>query len=153
MVKHEAPAADLKSRQQTAADNMSDSERVHRQLTSGPTKSELRTVPEVIGTASAFNRQAKEAMKLKHLDHAKDFVLTIGYLTPDLGILYTKKFVEGHEAELQKALASECAIFCGLIFGIREGKGWLLGARPFLNTPLVLSALKGRLESEVIGID
>ncbi|HEY6769385.1 MAG TPA: hypothetical protein VI386_31970 [Candidatus Sulfotelmatobacter sp.] len=149
--------SEIKSRQKATAENMTQAQRVQHQLHSGPVKSELRTVQEAIQIASAFNRQAKEAMKdRKKLEHARDFSLVLAYLTPDLSALFTAKFVPGEETKLYKELSSGCCIMAGLIFGIRDPEhknDWLLGVKPFLTTPLVLSALKQRIDSEVIGIN
>lgn len=148
-----------KSRQRLAAENMTQAEKVQHRLQSGPVKSELRTVPEAIHIASAFHRQAKEAMKdHKKLDHATGFRLVIAYMTPDLSTLFTIKFEPGREAEIAKELTAKdtCALPVGLIFGIQDYEhsgDWLIGAKPFLTTPLVLSALNQRIDSEVIGIN
>jgi hypothetical protein len=147
---------ELKSRQKATAENMTEAQKVQHQLQSGPVKSELRTVQDAIQTAAAFNRQAKEAMQSKGLNHEKDFSLVLAYLTPDLSSLFTRKFVPGQEADIYKDLASGCSIMAGLIFGIRDHKhngDWLLGLKPFLVTPLVTSALRERLFSDVIGIN
>jgi hypothetical protein len=147
--------SELKSRQKVAAENMTQAAKVQHQLQSGPVRSELRTVREAIHMASAFNRQAKEAMKdHKLLDHAKDFALVIAYMTPDLATIFTRKFEPGAETVIAEELSSGCCIMVGLIFGIRDPEhngDWLFGVKPFLTTPLVLSALKQRLDSEVIG--
>jgi hypothetical protein len=146
---------ETRSRQKIAAENMTPAAKVHQQLQSGPIKSELKTVHEAIFLASAFNRQAKEAMELKGLDHSKNFGLVICYLTPDLSMLFTKRFVPGEESRIEREMAGQCCIMAGLIFGIcdLEHRGdWLFGMRPFLVTPLVLQALRERAESDVIGI-
>jgi hypothetical protein len=148
-----------KSRQRLAAENMTQAEKVQHQLQSGPVRSELRTIQEAIHIASAFNRQAREAMKAhKKLDHETDFALVIAYMTPDLSTLFTTRFVSGRGAEIAKELSAKdtCALPVGLIFGIQDpehNREWLFGVKPFLTTPLVISALKQRLDSDVIGIN
>lgn len=144
-----------KSRQKIAAEAMTKTEQVYRQLRSGPIPNELRTVQEAIFLASAFTRQAKEAMLAKGLN-PDTLVVVIAYMTPDLSVLHTRKFVPGAEKHLQNELAAECCIMAGLIFGIRDpdhNNEWLVGEKPFLNTPLVRSALSQRIESEVLGIN
>jgi hypothetical protein len=92
------------------------------------------------------------------LNHAKDFSVVIAYMTPDLSMLFTRRYEHGKESEIQADLSGpgKCCIMAGLIFGIRDhdhGGDWLIGGKPFLHTPLVISALKQRMESEVIGIN
>ena len=87
-----------------------------------------------------------------------DFYVHIAYMTPDLSFLHTHKFERGLEATIQENLSGpgKCCIVVGLIFGIRDpehGGNWLFGARPFLNTPLVIMALKQRLEETTTGIN
>jgi hypothetical protein len=149
--------SELKSRQKVAAENMTQAAKVQHQLQSGPVKSELRTVQEAIHIAAAFNRQAKEAMKgHKRLDHAKNFRVVIAYMTPDLSTIFTRKFEPGAETAIAEELSSGCCIMVGLIFGIQDPEhndDWLYGVKPFLVTPLIVSALKQRIDSEVIGIN
>src|SRR5205807_10634532 len=147
-----------KSRQKIAAENMTTVQRIQRALQSGPVKSELRTVQETIHLARALSAQAKNAMDLKGLNHAKDFAVVIAYMTPDLTMLFTRKFEPGKEREIQADLEGpeKCCIMVGLIFGIRDhehGGEWLFGVGPFLVTSLVVNALKQRIEEDVIGIN
>jgi hypothetical protein len=148
--------SEVKSRQKATAESMTEAQRVEHQLQSGRVKSELRTVPETIQIASAFYRQAREAMKArKGLDTENGFALVIAYLTPDLSTLFTRKYVPGEEGHIYRELSTECCTPVGLIFGIRDPQHdnqWLIGAKPFLTTPLVLEALKQRIQSDVIGI-
>lgn len=145
------------SRQKIAAAKMTPAQRICRALQSGPVKSELRTVQEAIHLARAFNTQAKSAMDAAKaegatLDHAEDFGVSIAYMTPDLSVLHTLKFEVGQEAVIQAELSGgsgRCCIMVGLVFDVRDhakGGGWLHGARPFLTTPLVLMALRQRME-------
>lgn len=148
--------SELKSRQKATAEKMTRAQRVHHQLLSGPVKSELRTVPETIQLAAAFNRQARKGLEDLGLDPDNGFALVIAYLTPDLSTIFTCRFVAGKEAEVHKALTAECCIMAGLIFGMQDPEhngDWLYGAKPFLTTPLVLSALKERIQSDIVGIN
>jgi hypothetical protein len=146
------------SRQKLAADNMTAVAKIHRALQSGQLKSELRTVQEAIHAARALNAQAKAAMDDKGLTHAKDFSMHIAFMTPDLSTLFTRRFELGQEAVIQAELSGPgmCCVMVGLVFGIRDhdhGGDWLIGARPFLATPLVLMALKQRIDEGVVGIN
>jgi hypothetical protein len=134
-----AKTQDAPSRQKLAAQNMSKVQRLHRALQSGPLKSELRTIPESIHAARALYKQIEAAGVA-----AKDFHVHIAYLTPDLSVLSTQAFELGHEPQIQTALSGPtCAIVVGVLFAIRdwERKNWVVGARPFLETPLVRKAI------------
>jgi hypothetical protein len=128
-----------KSRQKLAAENMSKVQRLHRALQSGPLKSELRTVSESIHAARGLFKQIESA----GLEH-KDFAVHIAYMTPDLSALFTRPYVPGEEAAIQAELSGQgtCCIMVGLTFGLRdlERENWIVGARPFLRTPLVMMA-------------
>jgi hypothetical protein len=146
------------SRQRKAADNMTEAKKLHQKLGSGAIKSELRTVPETIHLASTFYRQAQQAIKqeYKKLDSENGFALVIAYLTPDLSNLFTRKYMPGEEGHIYRELSTECCIMVGLIFGVRDpehNNDWLIGGKPFLNTPLVIDAMKQRISSDVIGIN
>ena len=146
-----AKAHEEKSRQKLAAENMTAAQKIHRALQSGPIKTELRTVQESIHIARALSAKARVEMDVKGLSHEKDFSVHIAYMTPDLSFLSTRRYEAGKEAAIYSDLAGpgKCCIVVGLVFGIRDrehGGDWLLGARPFLNTPLVLMALKQRIE-------
>lgn len=132
---------------------MTDVQRLHQSLTSGALKSELRTVQESIHIARAMAAQI-EAAGIK----AGDYHVHLAYMTPDLSSLFTHRFERGLEAKIQENLSGtgNCCIMVGIVFGIKDAeKGglWLFGARPFLNTPLVLMALKQRLEDTTSGIN
>jgi hypothetical protein len=143
-----------KSRQRLAAENMSKAQRIHRAIQSGPIKSELRTVQEAIHAARALAVQiGAEGFTLN-----ENFFVHIAYLTPDLSMMFTRRYVEGKESEIYSDLAGpgRCAIMAGLLFGIfdpeRNGEP-VIGARQFLNTPLITMALKQRVESQEIGVN
>lgn len=143
-----------KSRQKKTAESMTKAQKVHRQLTSGPVKSDLRTSQEAVQIAAAFYRQLKEVMRLREL--GSEFKVHIAYLTPDLCFLFTKLYEPGQEKQILEFLSQGCHIMAGLLFGIRDPEhsgDWLIGAKPFLNAPLVVSALKQRMDSETIGLD
>ena len=119
---------ELRSRQKIAADNMTPVAKFVRALQSGQLKSELRTVQEVIHAASALYKQI-EAGALRKTSRSQT-----AYLTPDLSMLFTRKYVPGKESEIQAELSGQCCIWAGLVFGIRDpghGGDWLMGARPF----------------------
>jgi hypothetical protein len=134
-----------KSSQRRAMEGMSKVQSLHQRLSSGPVKSELRTVSESIHAARALYKQ----IELAGIE-TKDFFVHIGYLTPDLPALFTQPFTPGQEAATQEALSGKgmCCIPAGLTFGIRDWqrKNWSLGARPFLTTPLVRTAFANWLE-------
>jgi len=143
--------AETKSRQRIAAEKaaskMSKAERLQHALQSGVLKSELRTASEAIHAARALH------MRIKTEGFAdQDIKVSVAYLTPDLSALSTEAFEWGHEAALHTALSSVCPIVVGLTFGIRdmERRNWIVGARPFLNTPLVNAAFKAWLEETYI---
>jgi hypothetical protein len=144
-----------KSRQKIAAENMSKEQRVHRQLQSGPLKRELRNAKETVWTAAGFYRQAREAMTAQGLTFGEDtFAMVVCYLSPDLTTLWTLKYIPGEEQKLNEELNQSCGVIIGLMFGVLEpGHGWLMGVRPFLDTPLVLEAFKARLSSDVLGVN
>jgi len=154
-----------KSRQKLAAEKMTPVQRLARALQSGQLKSELRTMPEAIHMAHALAMQIGNALKMpeyanefKKPTYAEHYHVAIAYMTPDLSMLSTWPYEPGKEAEIQQQLSGpgKCCIPVGLFFGIRDpkqGAGWLSGARPFLNTPLVIMALKQRLEENTIGIN
>jgi hypothetical protein len=123
-----------KSRQKVAEEKMSKVQRLHRQLSSGPLKSDLRTVSESIHAARALYFQIEGAGI-----PAKDFAVHVAYMTPDLSALYTAQFTLGQEAKIQAELSGQCCIVVGLAFGLRDWErgNWVLGSRPFLRTPLV----------------
>jgi hypothetical protein len=137
--------AEPKSRQKLAAENMSKVQKLHRALQSGPLKSELRTVSETIHAASALYKQIEIAGM-----SPKDFKVNIAYVTPDLSALFTHPFVLGQEATIQAALSGQgtCCIMVGLLFGLRDNveKNWIVGARPFLRTPLVEMAFANYMQ-------
>jgi hypothetical protein len=135
-----------KSQQKLAAENMSDVQRLHRALLSGRLKMELRTVSESIHAARALYTQIKA-----HLE-PKDFHVHIAYMTPDLSMLSTHPFVPGEEATIQAELSGMCCIMVGLAFALRDwtNKNWIVGARPFLDTPLVHLAFKHWLQEMFI---
>jgi hypothetical protein len=144
-----------KSRQKLAADNMTRVGKLMRALQSGQLKSELRTVQEAIHLARAlFMHIESQGFKSEE----EQFAVHIAYMTPDLSMLFTRKFEPGDKAAatIQADLSGQCCIMVGLIFGIVDPENHdsaLGGARPFLNTPLVMMALKQRLESDSIGIN
>ncbi|HZR58465.1 MAG TPA: hypothetical protein VFA74_16450 [Terriglobales bacterium] len=148
-----------KSRQKLAAEKMTPVQNLVRSLQSGQLKSELRTVQESIHAARALAMQIESVSTNYGLSkkYAEDFHVSIAYMTPDLSTLYTWPYEPGKEAEIQQRLSGPgtCCIPVGLVFGVRDrkqGGGWLSGARPFLNTPLVRLALQQRLEENTIGI-
>jgi hypothetical protein len=128
-------------------------QKIHRALQSGRLKSELRTVSEAIHAARALTMQIEAA----GLKHDEDFQVHIAYLTPDLSMLFTERYIRGEESAIHAKLAGPgtCCIMAGLVFGIRDkehGGDFLIGARPFLETPLVLSALRQRMEENTMGV-
>jgi hypothetical protein len=137
--------SETKSRQKLAAENVNKVQRLHRALQSGPLKSDLRTVSESIHAARALYKQ----IEMEGID-PKDFWVHVAYLTPDLSALFTQTFTPGQEAAIQSELSGQgrCCIVVGLAFGIRDWErgNWLLGARPFLRTPLVLMAFDNWME-------
>lgn len=146
---------ETKSRQQKAADNMTRVKKVVRALGSGQLKSELRTVQEAIHLARGlFMNIESHGFKADK----EEFAVHIAYMTPDLSMLFTRKFEPGDKAaaKIQADLSGQCCIMVGLLFGIRDpdhdDDAWI-GARPFLSTPLVLMALKQRVESDSIGLN
>jgi len=151
------------SRQKIAAGNMSPVQKICRALQSGPVKSELRTLSEAIHSARALAMQIESMMKspmyaehFKNPTYAKDFHVAIAYMTPDLSMLFTWPYEPGKEADIQDRLSGQgkCCIPVGLVFGVHDPKGgWWSGARPFLTTPLVIMALKQRVEENTIGIN
>jgi hypothetical protein len=145
--------SESKSRQKLAAENMSEAQRVHHQLRSGPIRSELRNAREAIQIAGAFYRQAAEQMKARKLD-PKDLFVHISYLSPDLTVLSTLAFEPGKESQLYEKLSTGCSIMAGLIYAIRDAErgSILVGAKPFVDTPLVREALKQRVEASGIGV-
>lgn len=155
---------ETKSRQKIAAENMTDVQRLMRALQSGRLKSELRTAQEAIHAARALAVQIGSTLNspgfakhFKNPKYAEHYHVAVAYMTPDLSMLFTEPYTPGKELELQQRLSGPgtCCIPVGLVFGIRdtEGPGWYSGARPFLETPLVIMALKQRLEDQnTIGI-
>ena len=156
---------DKKSRQRTAAEKMTDAQRVQQRIASGAFKSELRTATEAIWMAKALDQQLRDAMKLAKLEPDEDCIVHIAYMTPDLSTLSTVRFTEGKEREIHAELTGpgKCSIMAGLIFGVRERDAkkleafkqkpanssvWLLSSKPFLSTDLVHAALKQRIEEE-----
>ena len=145
---------ETKSRQKLAAEKMTPMQRLARALQSGQLKSELRTMSEAIHMARALAMQIGNTLKtpeysenFKNPSYAEHYHVAIAYMTPDLSMLFTWPYEPGKEAEIQERLTGtgKCCIPVGLVFGIRDpkqGGGWLSGARPFLNTPLVIMALK-----------
>ena len=142
-------AAKPASRQKIAAEKMSPVQQLHRRLQSGPLKSELRTVSESIFAARVLYKQI-EAAGIP----AKDFWVHIAYTAPDLSALSTRPFAPGEEAAIQGELSGpgSCCIMVGLAFGIRDWErgNWVLGARPFLETPLVRTAFKQWLQEMLL---
>jgi hypothetical protein len=144
-----------KSRQKLAAENMTKAQNVGRKILSGALKSELRTAQDAIHAARALALQiGSEGFVLN-----ENFFVHICYLTPDLSMLYTRRYVAGKEAAIYSELAGpgSCSIMAGLFFGIidpeRDGE-WVVGARQFLNTPLVTTAFKQLAENkDAIGVN
>ncbi len=141
-----ARVSESKSRQRLAAERMTEVQRLHQSLTSGrPAKSELRTVSEAIHAARGLYKQIEVGGVA-----SKDFWVHIAYMTPDLSSLFTQPFTPGQEAAIQAELSGPemCCIVVGLVFGLRdwERKNWVLGARPFLSTPLVHTAFEQWLQ-------
>src|ERR1700733_13428814 len=85
-----------KSYQKATAEAMSKVQMLHRRLSSGPLKSELRTVSESIHAARALYAQIEGAGI-----PAKDSPVHVAYMTPDLSALYTAQFTPGQEAKIQ----------------------------------------------------
>lgn len=147
--------SEQKSRQKQAAENMTRVGKLMRALQSGQLKSELRTVQEAIHLARAlFMHIESQGFKSEE----EQFAVHIAYMTPDLSMLFTRKFEPGDKAAatIQADLSGQCCIMVGLIFGIIDPDNHdnaLGGARPFLNTPLVMMALKQRLESDSIRLN
>jgi hypothetical protein len=83
--------------------------------------------------------------------YGADHQVSVAFLTPDLSVLHTWPFNFGTEAEMQKALSGpgRCAIPVGLIYEVVDPDGGkVMGARQFLNTPLVTLALKNRIAND-----
>jgi hypothetical protein len=145
------------SRQKATAEKMSRAAKVQMRFSSGPRMNELRTVQEAILLANSLDRQLKDAMRSEGLK-PEDSSVIIAYMTPDLSMLFTEPYVSGKEREIQAKLAEQCCIMVGLIFGVRDREEkdpdtWILGAKPFLSTKLVLTALSERLHSSIQGIN
>ena len=143
-----------KSRQKLAAENMTKTQKLARALQSGQLKSELRTVQESIHLARGLYTQIES----EGFKHNENFWVHIAYMTPDLSMLFTRKFEPGEKeaAKIQADLSGECCIVVGLVFGIIDPDNEddsSLGVRPFLNTDLVRMALKQRVESGSIGMN
>jgi hypothetical protein len=139
----------LKSPQKLAEESMSKVQKLNRAMQSGRLKMELRTVPEAIHSARALYKQIESA-GLQH----KDFSVHIAYMTPDLSALFTHQYVLGEEAKIQAELSGPgmCCILVGLGFAMRDWdrKNWVVGVRPFLDTPLVHMAFNQWLEEMLI---
>src|SRR5215831_18513520 len=107
-----------KSRQKLAADNMTRVQKIVRALQSGRVKSELRTAQEAIHAARALAMQiGAEGFTLN-----ENFFVHIAYLTPDLSMLFTRRYVKDAEQEIYAELAGpgSCCIMAGLLFGIKD---------------------------------
>jgi hypothetical protein len=133
------------SPQKMRAAGMSKVQNLHRALQSGRLKMELRTVPEAIHAArSLYTRIISEGVD------TKDCHVRIAYLTPDLSSLSTRSYTPGEESKIQAELSAQgmCCIMVGTTFALRdwEKKNWVVGCRPFLDTPLVEGAFKNWLE-------
>lgn len=144
------------SKQQQAADSMTAAQRVHRALASGQFRSELLTVQQALYAARAFSIQSRSLIQREGLDPETDFRVTLCYMTPDFATLHTHPYEPGRESAIQAELSTpgSCVIMVGMIFGVRDPRHddrWLAGSRAFLNTDLVRSALKQRLEESSIG--
>jgi hypothetical protein len=140
------------SRQKIAAEKMTKIENISRAMRSGMIKSELRTAQESIWMAKATDQQ----MQTAGVD-PKDRRVYIAYMTPDLTVLSTLRFVEGQETALYSTLTAPgtCCIFVGLIFAMRDHEhngDWLFAHKPFLLTPNVTLALKQRM-ADGAGLD
>jgi hypothetical protein len=142
-------------------EKMSAAAKVQRRFSAGRPMNELRTIQESIWMAKSLDQQLRDAMKNEGLKPEDSSVL-LCYLTPDLSMLFTEPYVDGQEHSLHAKLAGRCCIMVGLIFGVRERdprvlktRGndnlWILGAKPFLTTKLVLTALKQRLDTTELG--
>ncbi|PWU08172.1 MAG: hypothetical protein C5B47_05120, partial [Verrucomicrobia bacterium] len=85
------------SRQKLAAENMTRVGKIVRALQSGQLKSELRTVQESIHLARGLYTQIES----QGFKHNNDFAVHIAYLTPDLSMLFTRKFEPGEKEAAQ----------------------------------------------------
>lgn len=138
-----------KSRQAAALERMTRAQKAHQQLNSGAPKYELRTAQEAVQLATAFYRQMRETMTIRELE--TDFAVHIAYMTLDFSMLFTKRYTPGQEKQLYEFLSQGCYLMVGLVFGLsdpeRDGK-WLIGCKPFLNTPSVRLALEQRINTD-----
>lgn len=149
--------AQEKSRQRLASEKMSPVQKLCQRLSSGAIRSELRTVQETMHMARALVEQMGQLGKEYGLckTYGKDYSVAVAFLTPDLSVLNTWPFNLGKEAEMQTALSGpgRCTIPVGLVYEVMDPDGGrMMGARVFLNTPLVVMALKQRITNETVGI-
>ncbi|MFL6305450.1 MAG: hypothetical protein ACJ72H_18120, partial [Candidatus Sulfotelmatobacter sp.] len=107
-----------------------------RSLQSGQLKSELRTMQEAIHLARSAAMQIGNALKaspftddadyaaFKKAAYGEHYNVAIAYMTPDLSMLFTRRYEPGKEAVIQGELSSpgQCCIPVGLLFGIRDPK-------------------------------
>jgi hypothetical protein len=106
---------------------MSVAKKAQRYLTSRrPPIAELKTPFAALTAAKTLQRE------IDALIADGDFSgVTIGYVSPDLSVLgFTPAYATGAEDRIERALSGNIAI--GLIFGIADGPGILMGVRPFL---------------------
>jgi hypothetical protein len=145
------------NRQKEAAAAMSPLKQMQRALSSGALKSEFRTIHEAINAARLMSAQIvamakRYDVKFKSEKYGDNFHVAVAFLTPDLTTLNTWPYTPGQETETYKAISGQNGICVALIFEIADAKEKLMGARPFLITPLVMSALKERMK-ETLGGD
>ena len=133
-----------KARRKAGVDDMTDVQKIHRDLAGGrPPSSELRTPNEAITAARILYREIEERMTaaLKTAPRPGDWTVKIAYVTADFSYLGARTFVPGREAEaaLLAKLTETPVILLGLIFGIvdkaaKDTRNVRSGARPFLVT-------------------
>jgi hypothetical protein len=59
--------------------------------------------------------------------------VSVGYVTPDLSVLgFTPLYAPGEEDRIERTLSGNIAL--GLVFGITDGEGIVMGVRPFHAT-------------------
>jgi hypothetical protein len=140
--------------------SMTTAERVQRRFSAGRPMNELKTAQEALWMAQGLKQQLRDALKEEGLN-PEDCEVHIAALTPDLGMLLTYRFTEGDAEkmrELHAKMTGVCSIMVGLIFAVRDhdpkrikefgGAAMIMGAKPFLNTKVVVDALSHRLHTE-----
>jgi hypothetical protein len=130
---------------------MTKAQKIHRNFVAGrPPASEVRSAAEAIGLAKVLLREIQAAMIENRLNPA-DCAVRIAFVTTDLSMAFTRKFVLGEEVSLLKDLTEQPVIMLGLLFGIMDreadpkGDDVVCGIKPFLVTKQVIEWLQDLL--------